>query len=398
MIIKATKVKDMTFFQRDNGSYQSKVTINGKRKTFYGKTKNEVRLKYQEYLHELETNNSRLQSDDLTLNEYIEYWLPTYKLRTIEPSSYDKLERVYNNQIHNTIGRKHLREITTEDIQSLIDNYASPKDDKTTPLAKSGLKRTRQLINQCYEKAVQEKRVEINPCKDVFIPKDIFIDIKTKEQFSLDYDEMEELKKLCLTKNKTAKQDTYKYRDGLVLMIILNTGLRCGEMLALEWSDVDLKNKTLNINKIIQNKVVDRTDKNHKRVDKVKDGSKTPCGRRIIPINDNIVFYFKEIQKNNDLLGIDSNYVVCTRTGTRQTHRNLLRSLRRIVECGTIIPKETTLHTLRHTFGSTLIRKGVAIEIVSKLMGHANIMVTYNKYIHVINEEKAKAMELVNII
>ena len=49
MIIKATKVKDMTFFQRDNGSYQSKVTINGKRKTFYGKTKNEVRLKYQEY-------------------------------------------------------------------------------------------------------------------------------------------------------------------------------------------------------------------------------------------------------------------------------------------------------------------------------------------------------------
>ena len=73
MIIKATKVKDMTFFQRDNGSYQSKVTINGKRKTFYGKTKNEVRLKYQEYLHELETNNSRLQSDDLTLNEYIEY-------------------------------------------------------------------------------------------------------------------------------------------------------------------------------------------------------------------------------------------------------------------------------------------------------------------------------------
>ena len=77
MIIKATKVKDMTFFQRDNGSYQSKVTINGKRKTFYGKTKNEVRLKYQNYLREIELEECNLSTDKITLNEYIEYWLKT---------------------------------------------------------------------------------------------------------------------------------------------------------------------------------------------------------------------------------------------------------------------------------------------------------------------------------
>lgn len=62
-----------------------------------------------------------------------------------------------------------------------------------------------------------------------------------------------------------------------------------------------------------------------------------------------------------------------------------------------IIPDSVSLHTLRHTFGSTLIRNKVDVSVVSKLMGHANIMVTYNKYIHVINEEKAKAMELVEI-
>ena len=75
----------------------------------------------------------------------------------------------------------------------------------------------------------------------------------------------------------------------------------------------------------------------------------------------------------------------------------MLRSLYTIRDKSDIIPDSVSLHTLRHTFGSTLIRNKVDVSVVSKLMGHANIMVTYNKYIHVINEEKAKAMELVEI-
>jgi len=59
--------------------------------------------------------------------------------------------------------------------------------------------------------------------------------------------------------------------------------------------------------------------------------------------------------------------------------------------------KHITLHTLRHTFGSTLIRRKVGIEVISKLMGHANITITYNKYIHTIQEEEAKAMNMVTI-
>ena len=96
-------------------------------------------------------------------------------------------------------------------------------------------------------------------------------------------------------------------------------------------------------------------------------------------------------------MGIQSKFVCCTTKGTRQTHRNLLRSLYTIRDKSDMIPDNVSLHTLRHTFGSTLIRNKVDVSVVSKLMGHANIMVTYNKYIHVINEEKAKAMELVEI-
>ena len=95
---------------------------------------------------------------------------------------------------------------------------------------------------------------------------------------------------------------------------------------------------------------------------------------------------------------IKSDYVACTTVGTMNCSRNLQRSLDRLVKFAGIQPEShVSLHTLRHTFGSTLLRHGIGIEVISKLMGHANITITYNKYIHVIQEEQAKAMNLVNV-
>ena len=62
-----------------------------------------------------------------------------------------------------------------------------------------------------------------------------------------------------------------------------------------------------------------------------------------------------------------------------------------------IFSEKPSLHTLRHTFGSTLLRRGVNIEVVSSLLGHSSASFTYKTYVHVINEEKAKAMDLVKI-
>ena len=86
-----------------------------------------------------------------------------------------------------------------------------------------------------------------------------------------------------------------------------------------------------------------------------------------------------------------------TRNSTPQTEQKLNRALKRLCKRAGI-EGNVTPHTLRHTFGSTLIRKGIGVEIVSRLMGHANIMVTYNKYIHVIKEQEAKAMTLTVVI
>ena len=59
---------------------------------------------------------------------------------------------------------------------------------------------------------------------------------------------------------------------------------------------------------------------------------------------------------------------------------------------------ECTVHALRHTFGSLLIKKGVDIKVVSEILGHKDVSVTYNIYIHIIDEQKVSAMAKLNEI
>ena len=90
-------INSMNIKMRTDNRFEGRITVNGNRKSFYGTTKAEIKQKAKEYLQKVENGYREPQS--IVLNEYIEYWLETYKYNRIEPSSYDKLERTYNNQI-----------------------------------------------------------------------------------------------------------------------------------------------------------------------------------------------------------------------------------------------------------------------------------------------------------
>lgn len=287
-------------------------------------------------------------------------------------------------------------QITTKDIQDLIDSHANPLDPAVKPLALSGLKRILNLLNPCLKKAVEEGVIQKNPCEHVILPKESCILKKTKQQFSLSDKELEEFKVAALSKYKSTKD--YRSRDALVLLLMLNLGLRVGELLALEWTDVDLQSEVVHISKTVQEGITDYEGGNEKKKNyqKTKSSTKTPSGVRVLALNSMVLYYIDELQKYDERHQIRSKYVACTGVGTMNCSRNLQRSLDRVIN-RTNIQKHVSLHTLRHTFGSTLLRNGVNIEVVSKLMGHSNITITYNKYIHVIQEEEAKAMNGVNI-
>ena len=381
MNIISSIVNNMTIRERKDGRLEGRISIQGKRIGFYGKTKTEVKNQAKEHLQKVE--NGYKEPKNVIFNEYMEYWLTTFKKNKIEFSSYNRLCSVYAHQIHNSIGNKKIGQITTKDIQDLIDSHANPLDPAVKPLALSGLKRILNLLNPCLKKAVEEGVIQKNPCEHVILPKESCILKKTKQQFSLSDKELEEFKVAALSKYNSTKD--YRSRDALVLLLMLNLGLRVGELLALEWTDVDLQSEVVHISKTVQEGITDYEGGNEKKKNyqKTKSSTKTPSGVRVLALNSMVLYYIDELQKYDERHQITSKYVACTGVGTMNCSRNLQRSLDRVIN-RTNIQKHVSLHTLRHTFGSTLLRNGVNIEVVSKLMGHSNITITYNKYIHVI--------------
>lgn len=384
----------MSFKVRKDGKLEGRLTVDGKRKSFYGKTKAEIKQKAKEYLLKIE--NGYKEPTKIIFNDYIEYWLKTYKWNKIEPSSYTRLYRVYECQIKNSIGTKYIGQITTKDIQKLIDDHANPPNKDIKPLAMSGLKRILQLLRPCFRKAMEEEIIYKNPCDNVLLPKVSCIQTETKVQFSLTPQELELFQRAAISKYKTT--DEYCSRDAFILLLIINLGLRVGEMLALKWEDIDFNNRIVYINKTVQSNIenFDKVHGNNATYNRIKKSTKTSSGVRTLQLNDAVIWYLNELKQYDERNSIKSDYISCTNVGTLNCSRNLQRSLDRLVNKSGIT-RHVTLHTLRHTFGSTLLRNGVNIEVVSKLMGHANITITYNKYIHSIKEEEAKAMSMIKI-
>ena len=379
---------------RSDGRLEGRLTVKGIRKSFYGKTKDSVRRQAKDYL--LKVENGFKESKKIKFAEYAEYWLITYKEGKIEPSSYTRLCRVYNSQIADTLGKKNIGDITTLDIQRLVDERANPSNKETKPLALSGLKKIIQFLNPCFKMAIKEGIISKNPCEDVELPSESYIITETKQQFSLTDDEIDRFRSVALEKFQNGE---FVSRNALVLLLILNLGLRAGEALALEWHDINFREKLLYVNKTLQCGIKNsnkKSDDENNYISKIKKSTKTRSGTRVLKLNDTVLSYLEELKRYDARNKINSRYVCCNNLGEINNHRNLQCCLNRLCKNANICD-HVTLHTLRHTFGSTLIRRGIGVEIVSKLMGHANITITYNKYIHTIKEEEAKAMNMIKV-
>ena len=310
-----------------------------------------------------------------TFGEYITEWLYNVKANELKPSSFDRKEQTVKYQVIPYIGDKDIYGLTADDIQNMINALKKEYSYST-------IKKAYECVNACLKYAVKRRYLPYNVAESVIIPKNLQRENNDVHCFTDDeVDKIEEEAVRCYKNGKRI------YRMGEIVILIVNTGLRIGEALALEWSDINFKKKTLKVRKNMVY-VKSRSDSG-KAYQYIKQKStKTKNGSRIVPLNS------AAIRALISLKGINGKtpYVFATSKGNRVTPRNIDRMFRSILRCCDI--KETGIHTLRHTFASRLFAKGVDVKIVSELLGHSDVGITYDTYIHLIQEQRIVAVDV----
>lgn len=367
-----------TIYQRANKTWVGKIylgldeTGKEKFKYFSGKTEAEVKKKIREY----NQSGSRIETKKISLQDYLNNWLKTYKRGTIKASSYDALEKTAKNQVIPNIGMIQLQEITATDIQTLLN------DLKEKGYSYSTVKKTHDCLNAMFEHATIADDVAKNPM--LLVKMLARSEFETKEIRYFSEDECALIIEECSRQYKTGKP-IYQYADAYILM--LNTGIRLGEAIGLKKTDWNKGESTLHIQRNIQS--ISKRDNSGNRVQGkqlVTNTTKTYSGDRIIPLNKAATEAIQRLCEQHP----DAECIICSSKGDMIPPERLERTFYRILKNVGI--SQAGLHSLRHTFASMLFKEEVDVKTISELLGHASIQITLNTYVHLIGKPKHTAV------
>lgn len=298
------------------------------------------------------------------------------KANELKPKSLDDLEFRARRLIHPYIGYVRFGELNTLDVQRMINIL------KQEGLSYSTIEKAYKPVNQAYKygMSVSPPIVQRNPCVGVKLPKAIERPMTDFSIFSED-----EIAKICAAATSCYENGSQRYRYGYAIIVLLFTGLRFSELAGLEWKNVDLSNRRL----YVRANAVSAKDRDGDGRTKtiLQQSSKTKHSARVVPIGDaaaDALIYLKEQNYGK--------YVISTQDGGLVDYWNFRHMYDSVLKRAGV--ENRGIHTCRHTFASMLFKRGIDAKVVSEILGHADVSITYNIYIHLIQEQKDLAISM----
>lgn len=360
--------------QKPNGKPDYKVV--------YCKSEPEAHKRLKEiYLESVKTEYVYVNKESFAA--YLDLWMTTVKILELKPKSYDRLEQTISLYVKPSLGEIQLSTVTSDDIQQML---AKLKDEGKSY---STIKKAYDAVNAAFKWGLrcEPPKVKKNPAANVIVPSR-----KLFAQKQIPFYTKDEATALITQAYSKWGNGKRRYPLGAFVPLLINTGLRMGELLALKWgTDIDFENRTLKVhNNIVFVRDRDK-DKGYKLLE--QETVKSDAGQdRTIPLNDNAYAALLDIYQVTG----NETYVMTTSEHTQVKPRQLDQMFRRIaVATGLPEDKIYGVHALRHTFATLLLSNGIDIKTVSSLLGHADVSITYNTYIHVMREQKAKALDTI---
>ncbi|MDK2881930.1 MAG: hypothetical protein PWP58_266 [Bacillota bacterium] len=363
-------------WQRKNGTWAGLLTVGrdetGKlrRISFSGKSQREVLQKIAQARAEMR-QGIFVEPSKLTVGEWLETWLREYKRPALRQEVYENYEMIIRVHLKPTLGGVLLQALRPEMVQHLYNEKAA------SGLSPATVRKIHQVLHGALKQAVRNQLVARNVSEATTLPKLR----QTREVRALTLEEQERFLK-ALEGNRLAT----------AFKVLLGTGLRRGELLALTWRDVDLANATLTVRQSlvrVKGKLL-------------LQEPKTKTSRRTIPLPDDLVAELKahKARQNQERLKAgpayeDNNLVFANELGQPLDPRSFNRWFYEIRNKAGL-PKDVNLHALRHTYATRLLERGVSLKVIQRLMGHSKFDVTADIYSHVAPELERQAVAILD--
>ena len=355
--------------RRKNGGWMAQYAVHTaegrKRKTLYGKTRQEVAAKLAKALSDRE-GGLTFDAGSLTVSEYLDRWLADSVKDTVRQRTWERYEQIVRVHIKPTLGRIKLKGLTPAHIRGL---YREKLDAGLSP-------RTVQYIHTTLHKALKDA------VGDGLIPRNVTEAVRAPRPAK------KEVRPLSPDQARTFLEAARGDRYEALYVLAVTAGLRAGELLGLKWEDIDLDVGTLAVRRTLS----------EARSGRFFEAPKNGKGRSIKLTRQAVEALRIHRKRQNEerlrfgTLWQDSGLVFPAQTGTPMNAKNLTaRSFKPLLERAGL-SRTVRLHDLRHTCATLLLGKGVHPKIVQELLGHATLAITLDTYSHVLPNLQGEAV------
>lgn len=367
-----------TICKRSDGRWMAQITIDigygeYKRKTVYGKTQREVKEKLEQ-LKADQKQGRVIETADMPLEQWMNIWITNYK-PDLKITTKEDYERYINAHIKGScLGSIPLNKLKTTDLQAFYNKKLSDNNkEQKKKLSPTTVRYIHVIIKSALKQAVQNRMINHNAADAVVLPK--------KNKFQVTPFSKEEISSFL----KTVEND----RLYALYLLEMMTGLRKGEILGLQWDDIDFEQKKITVSHNLC-RIKSRDPNAAKKYELVLMSPKTETSKRSLPLND---FMADELQKHKfrqdeekKLYGscyTDLGMVFCKPDGNYIYSRDFLRQYQNLLIKAGLEKKR--FHDLRHTVASLLINANENPKMIQQLLGHSNISTTLDIYAHVMD-------------
>ena len=383
--------------EKTTGGYEYRwTTRDGKRKSIYAPTLE--RLRELELELEIDKRDGiKADHKAMTVNDCFRLWKELK--RGIKDSTFKNYIYMYEMFVMPTFGKKRVVQVQKSDVKRF---YNSLVDNKV--LSISTVDNIHNVLHQVFQVAVDDNYIRQNPT-----------DRMLKELRLAHGHEIEKRKALTLAQQDLFLdfvKETPRYRHWYpIFYIMLNTGMRVGEITGLRWRDVDMENGVISVNHTL-------VYYNHQ--DDIGtyysiNTPKTEAGTREIPMVAGVKEAFEMEREYQRELAIKSvaridgydDFIFVNRNGQVQHQGTLNKALKRIMrDCNDQVLLATDLdkdpepvllpnfscHVMRHTFATRLCESGINIKVIQAVMGHVDISTTMDIYVDVVGDTKKREL------